>query len=95
MSTNTYRTFEQMTTDPKWEGWGYLGGRERAMDEGHDVTDADRQVIEHAEAHGWTDADLFTWANSRSGRWFAEAITDPAYRTRHAAKLLVVPVEAV
>lgn len=65
------RTFDQMTRDDDWKGWGYLGERERNADHANRA-DADAFVIAYATSHNWTDADLFTWANSRNGRKFGD-----------------------
>lgn len=72
--------FDSMTNDERWLGFGYLGGRRSALD-GSDpecparpdlVADADRQILDYAVAHNWDREQLFEWANSKDGRWFAD-----------------------
>jgi hypothetical protein len=87
MSTaTTYRTFDAMTDDPNWLGFGYLGGRSNYLheydpeclaemsstDRAIHVAHIDGVIVRHAAARGWTDVELFAWANSKNGRWFAD-----------------------
>lgn len=77
--SNIFQTFE---TNDEWLGFGYIGGRINALD-GSDpespsipetVAQVDALVLAQAATLGWTDAQLFEWANSRLGRWFADAM---------------------
>ena len=69
---SNYTTFAAMADHLEWGGWGYIGGRMFIKD--FDLrTEADQIVLDHAVAQGWTDADLFEWANGRRGRHFADA----------------------
>lgn len=58
-----------------WEGYGYLGERERAYRAAktRGAADmADAAVLLHANANGWSAERLFEWLNSKAGRWFME-----------------------
>ena len=73
-------TFDAMTSREDWLGYGYLGARNHALDNTDPgspaqtltVEAADQRIIDWADAHGWTDDDLFNWANSKNGRWFGD-----------------------
>lgn len=73
--------FDQFRTRNEWEGFGYIGER-RWMDDAQRA-EADAAALDAANALGWTVADLFAWANSKAGRWFADCRND-----RHAARYL-------
>jgi hypothetical protein len=74
---------------PEYLGFGYLGERGRAAAHPVTVRVADRAALERANALGWTPAQLFAWANSRDGRWYAdEAISSTADVPAAAAKYL-------
>ncbi|HEY9409341.1 MAG TPA: hypothetical protein VIQ30_22590 [Pseudonocardia sp.] len=77
-----------MEGDPRWDGHGYIRGRSAALastDPEHPdyepeaaptpgaVEAADRRIVAIANERGWTYDQLFEWANSRDGRWFADA----------------------
>lgn len=84
--TATYRTFDLMADDERHLGWGYIGERRRELEWTADpdvqpiavrharVAQADATITAHAEARSWSDEDLFTWANSKNGRWFADCV---------------------
>lgn len=65
----TTDTFDRLTRDDRWQGFGYLGGRQHEDPEL--VADADARIL--ALTEGWTEAELFAWANSKWGRWFADS----------------------
>lgn len=75
-------TFASYASRSEWLGWGYIGERRAALEmiESRElaglyrdrVIRADRMALQYAADAGWTDADLFEWANSKAGRWFAE-----------------------
>ncbi len=107
MTTKTV-SFEDMTTDERWLGWGYLGERKRFLDEtdpdtlAGSMTPADRvayiakldaQVLTYAAGQRWSAEKLFRWANSRTGRHFADWMFGSSYSFDHAVKvgLLRVP----
>jgi len=69
---NLYTDFDAMTENPEWLGFGYIGTR-RHLGEA-DRSAGDALVLKFAAAQGWSDADLFEWANSKSGRYFADSI---------------------
>ena len=69
---STYTNFDAMSENPEWLGFGYIGTR-RHLSEADRAT-GDALVLEFAAAKGWSDADLFEWANSKSGRYFADSI---------------------
>jgi hypothetical protein len=64
-------TFDRMTEDEGWLGWGYLGERARHEDAAY-VQELDAQILRWVETLGWSLEDLFMWANSKDGRWFAD-----------------------
>lgn len=74
------RIFDRMTQDDRFLGWGYLGDRGRFLrdpDPGSAITldlivEADEAILEVVRDMGWTYDDLFAWANSKDGRWFAD-----------------------
>ena len=86
MNTNTStqttvtRIFARMERDDRWLGYGYLGERRSHLDDSDpgapaltvEVADADDAILEVTRDMGWTYDDLFTWANSKDGRWFAD-----------------------
>lgn len=55
-----------------WLGFGYLGDRRNLRAAGIDSTVADVAALEVANAKGWTREDLFTWSNSKLGRWYCD-----------------------
>jgi hypothetical protein len=61
--------------DPEWGGYGYLAEREYGLRtaKGREVVEyADKAIVDHANAQGWTREDLFRWADSRTGRHYGE-----------------------
>jgi hypothetical protein len=74
MTENTAGIFEQMMTDDRWLGFGYLGERRNQLAIGHAdaVAAADAVVIATANRKQLSDEQLFEWANSKNGRWFAD-----------------------
>ncbi len=71
----TSADLDQMTTRDEWEGFGYLGGRQIAIEEGKTelVAKADAMALENANRAGWTADQLFDrWANQKVGRWYGD-----------------------
>lgn len=81
--------------DMDWDGYGYLLQRQKAL-VGEDpdcparpdlVARADARIIDEANRRGWSKADLFNWANSRTGRFYGDAWfgnpDDDELRERH------------
>jgi hypothetical protein len=75
--------FDAMTADDRWLGFGYLGARRNALDtsdpefcppQPERVGQADELVLDHAHRHRWTEEQLFTWANSKNGRLYGDAM---------------------
>lgn len=74
-------TFDAMTAREDWLGFGYLGGRRNALTSTDPeaparpevVARVDARILSEADQLGWSAEDLFAWANSRNGRWFADA----------------------
>ena len=65
--------FDTMTADPRWLGAGYLGERNNTVDvAARDLLD--EFLPDHFESLGWTDEDVFAWANSKDGRWFGDVM---------------------
>lgn len=82
MNTISPADIEALYGRDDWLGFGYLGGRRAALD-GSDpesparpelVAKVDQIVADHATASGWTVEELFAWANSKHGRWFADVM---------------------
>lgn len=73
----TYTDFDAMSENPEWLGFGYIGTRRHLSET--DRAAGDALVIAFATDEGWSDAALFEWANSKSGRYFADAIADGDY----------------
>ncbi len=75
-------TFDHMTRDDRWLGFGYLGERRNELESTDEealarpdlVAAVDALVLAYATEQGWTADDLFTWANSKLGRWFADSM---------------------
>jgi hypothetical protein len=65
------RTFDQMTRDERWLGFGYLGERQHAYDDA--IVDLADTFVYDVTAD-WTDEELFAWANSKDGRWFGDVM---------------------
>jgi hypothetical protein len=81
----TAADIEAMYANDNWLGFGYLGERRNmlittdseAAPEAERrllVEAVDQRLLDHANAEGWTDDDLFAWANSKNGRWFADTM---------------------
>lgn len=73
----TTADLDQMATNENWGGFGYLGGRQNALDEGRTelVAKADAMALDAANAAGLTAIELFdNWANLKVGRWYADSM---------------------
>lgn len=67
------RSFDEMEHDERWLGFGYLGARRAELARRSEfVAEVDRRILAHAEREGWTDEQLFAWANSKLGRWLGD-----------------------
>ena len=73
----TTATLDAMYADEEWLGYGYL-----------DVAAADAMVLDYANANDWTERDLFAWANSKDGRWFADCVLGSGITDQHAPQYL-------
>lgn len=75
-------TFDQMTSDDRWLGFGYLGSRGHMLNSTDPeapaepvlVAATDQRVLTYAAEHKWSEEDLFQWANSKNGRHFADVM---------------------
>lgn len=84
----TTADLDEMTRDDRWLGYGYLGERRNLLAGGDPeaparpelVAEMDTAVLEAATTRGLTRDELFHWANSKDGRWYADS-----FGTRHAA----------
>lgn len=96
----TVADIEAGYTDERWSGHGYLLERRFALNtagidpaEGTDVSalvpECDAIIIERANAQGWTSDDLFTWLNSKLGRWTADSYIRSGRETRWLDKYVV------
>ena len=70
----TTADLDNMYRNDEWEGFGYLGERRNQVAEGRSVEEADARVLADANVHGLTAEELFTWANSKNGRWFGDCM---------------------
>lgn len=72
--TFTSEIFDQMMTDDRWLGFGYLGERRSQLATGRidSVAEADALILTRARERGLTYEQIFTWANSKNGRWFGD-----------------------
>jgi hypothetical protein len=85
----TTADLNRMTGEDDWAGFGYLGDRKRALDNSdpqapaqpEKVAEMDRQVLAEANRKGMTYAELFAWANSKTGRWFGECFLSGSRHT--------------
>lgn len=92
----TTADLDQMANDDRWLGYGYLGERRNRREyaateltgymqdlELERAARMDADVVEEANTEGLSYDELFTWANSKAGRWFSDC-----YGSRHAARYL-------
>lgn len=89
-TTLTTADLDRMSEDDRWLGFGYLGERRnqrfaaieatgRAQLEAMTlVSRMDADVVEEANLEGLSYDELFAWANSKDGRWFADCYGTPA-----------------
>lgn len=63
---------DAMTTDDRWGGWGYLGERERGSLTAEHVARADAGLLEAAAGLKLDAEQLFHFANSKMGRFYAD-----------------------
>jgi hypothetical protein len=80
----TAQIFEAFAQRDEHLGYGYIGERRMALEsveEGEagealalQVRIADDAVLAFADEAGWSDEDLFAWANSKDGRWYADVM---------------------
>lgn len=79
----TVADLDRCLDDERWLGFGYLGARQNIREEGDSTEVVDAAVILAARAQGWTYEHLFTWANSKRGRWYGDIAFDgPATEDR-------------
>ena len=72
--TLTTANIEYAYRNGEWLGFGYLGERRNAAEEGKDVSAADAKALEAANRAGLTGAEFFEWLNSKNGRWYADCM---------------------
>jgi hypothetical protein len=92
-TTQTASPFDAMQDNPEWGGYGYLGERNNFLDTddedclewmGHEeraevVAEVDALILGY---RNWTPAQLFEWANSKTGRHFADTVFDEPVAVR-------------
>jgi len=71
-NTNPETFFDDLTKDERWLGFGYLG--ERRHQNHQPQTEADLLALETAIGRGLTYGQMFTWANSKYGRWYGDCM---------------------
>lgn len=92
MTTTTARSFDRMMSDDRWVGYGYLGGREIALDNSDPEAPARPELVEAIDrlvleaTAEWSADDLFHWANSKDGRHFADVVFGGYPETPAAAR---------
>lgn len=78
----TVADIDRAVADPRWLGFGYIGGRRNTLTSDDPEAPADpasvhatdERVIAWANEHRWTYEDLFAWANSKNGRWLGDVM---------------------
>ena len=86
-------TFDDMAQDDRFAGFGYIGARQNLRDAiatgecGPDMLDALAEADSMVLDTGVTGEALFEWANSKTGRWFADCYFGSSDH-RHADKYL-------
>lgn len=81
--------FDEMESDERWLGFGYLGERRHALDDSDPESPARPELVQQADdlvlkvtaSMGWTHEDLFHWANSKPGRWLGDIMLSPGEKT--------------
>jgi hypothetical protein len=79
------RLLERFAQVDAFLGFGYIGGR-RHLSEANQHG-ADRMLLQRASVLEMTETELFDWANSKDGRWYADCWAD-GNQHGHAAKYL-------
>lgn len=78
---STESTHQLSTTDIEagyeneaWQGWGYLGERQRQADSAGPewVAQADEIALRLANEQQLTAGEFFAWLNSKNGRYFGD-----------------------
>lgn len=84
--TLTRNDLKGMHNADNWLGYGYLGERHNYLAREEELAiitpeaadaflaEVDQVVLDDANAHGYSYDDLFEWANSKNGRWFADVV---------------------
>lgn len=75
-------TFDLLERNPEWLGFGYLGERRNALSDSDPesparpefVAEVDARLLDFVRREGWTQRELFNWANSKYGRWFGDVV---------------------
>lgn len=83
--TFTPAIFDQFEVREGFLGWGYIGER-RHLSEANRAA-ADKLILDNANRYGATADQLFEWANSKEGRYYADSWAD-GNRHGHAVKFL-------
>lgn len=66
---------DRMASEDGYFGFGYIGGRQHLLPESRAAMDA--VVLDRAAQLGLTYEELFAWANSKTGRWYADCSDSP------------------
>jgi hypothetical protein len=72
----TTADFDNMHQADEYLGFGYIGGRRNHLAEGRtsEVAQADAKAIVAANKARLSYRELFEWANSKNGRWYADCM---------------------
>lgn len=81
----TTADLDRMTEHEDWHGFGYIGERTRSDAPATKIAAADMDVLDAANQLGMTYEQLFEWANSKNGRWYADCAFGSG---RHSARYL-------
>lgn len=82
VATDPAALFARFADRDDFAGFGYIGARRNQLD-GSDaecparpdlVAAVDAWIVARAQLAGWTEEQLFDWANSRDGRFFADVV---------------------
>jgi hypothetical protein len=92
--TTATQTFDRMTGDNRWLGFGYLGERDHMLNSTDPDSPAQPELVATTDQRilevtaDWTADELFHWANSKDGRWFADMVFGCDDTFEHAARYI-------
>ena len=72
ITQHTRSTINAMHDNDEWCGFGYLGERRHNFHKPELLEQADNLLLEFANDNAWTEAELFIFCNSTSGRYYGD-----------------------